>query len=524
MAGQYATFLQAPQTSLLAADASLVYITTTTEIKEPNAIIKHIQAQQKLVDKKGEKILNTISAPDGVCLETETTLQFKMGGGAYLPGMDDNLLDEKLVTFPLTHIVRYDEAGKIKQIRLYWDQGTLLKQVEAIGKTGRNWPIKDGAAQLQSIKKSLSAGGSNTDMNAFAATGQKSDVVINQHKRGESITATRDPHASLNLFQSRDPNEGGPRKFDGPVTAPRETYKGVSRDLAEIVGDENAQPGSKPRDPSPSKNEGFYPKAGAGKHQNPNRLFETEQNSEAPPQTERRKVFQGKNNHFEFGDGEDAPQERPMNSKGGKHNTQIDFAAFSVSPTVKGKTRPDYDRQWGPGVQEDDPPSPVKRPIVHKQRPDADSHFALADESPAPEAQQKSHARSQGMGLYQDPLNEDDSRTAINKSSNSRTNNFEPHYSMADASPADGFKARNEAKSNAGRNDMESSWDFGTPVKENRAIYKTAGNGMGGRRDEGRLWGIGDESDPESQDGPGGAMRGRRGKQARAGVQGHAGY
>lgn len=360
MASQYADFLRAPTTSLLAADASLVYITTTTEIKEPTAILKHIQAQQKLVDKKNEKILNTIAGQDGLCLETETTLQFKMGGGAYLPGMDENLLDEKLVTFPLMHIVRFDEEQKIKQIRLYWDQGTLLKQVDAIGKTGRNWPIRDGGAQLQSISKSLIAGGKNTDVNGseVAAPRSQHDVVINQHHKRTSVSATRDPHASLNLFQSRDPNADGPRKFNGPVTAPRETYKGPSRDLADIVGEENLPAsgnGSTQRSPSPSKQEGFYPKAGAGKHHVGNRLFDENELSGAPPSPERKKVFKDRNSHFEFGDGEDAPTNlRPIGGKGGgKHkDTQIDFAAFSVSPSVKGKTRPDYDRQWGPGVQE----------------------------------------------------------------------------------------------------------------------------------------------------------------------------
>ncbi|KAK3060308.1 hypothetical protein LTR53_020155, partial [Teratosphaeriaceae sp. CCFEE 6253] len=79
--------------------------------------------------------------------------------------MDENLLDEKIVTFPVMHIVRFDAEQKIKQIRLYWDQGTLLRQVEAIGRTGRNWPIKDGQAQVNAINRSLKAGGSNTDVN-----------------------------------------------------------------------------------------------------------------------------------------------------------------------------------------------------------------------------------------------------------------------------------------------------------------------------------------------------------------------
>jgi hypothetical protein len=357
MASQYTDFLRSPTTSLLASDASLVYITTTTEIKEPAAIIKHIQSQQKLLEKKEEKILNTIAGQDGLCLETETVLQFKQGGGAFLPGMDENLLDEKIVTMPVMHMVRFDEAGKIKQIRLYWDQGTLLKQVEAIGKTGRNWPIKDGKAQVEAVNKSLNAGGRNTDVNGsdVSAPRTHSDVIINQHRKRSSVSATRDPHASLDIHYKPDPEEHGPRKFDGPVTAPRDAYKAPGRDLTEIVGHENVTPNSRNRSISPSKQDGYYPKAGAGKHHMPNRLFDENEPTGAPPSPERRKVFSQKHQHFEFGDGEDAPStasQRPISARGAKHNkTQIDFAAFSESPTVKGKTRPDYERQWGAGVQ-----------------------------------------------------------------------------------------------------------------------------------------------------------------------------
>jgi len=363
MASQYTSFLSNPTASALAADASLVYITTTTEIKEPAAILKHLQAQDKQLTKKAEKVLNVIAGQDGVCLETETTLQFKAGGGAYLPGIDENLLDNKTVTFPLTHIVRFDADGKIKQIRLYWDQGTLLKQVEAIGKSGRNWPIRDGQAQVQAVNKSLKSGGSNTDVNAASAPSRgPHDVVIQQHKKRDSVSATKDPHASLALFAPRDPNEAdaGRREFDGPKTEVRESYRAPQRGLDDILAGEEGIPhtGSNVRSPSPSKIDGFAPKAGAGKHHVHNRLFDENSPLDGPPRSpEGKKVFKQKNQHFEFGDGEDAPQQRqdsrPSSGgvRGNKGATQIDFAAFSVSPSVKDKTRPDYDRHWGEGVQ-----------------------------------------------------------------------------------------------------------------------------------------------------------------------------
>ncbi|KAK5143712.1 hypothetical protein LTR32_004218 [Rachicladosporium monterosium] len=420
MASQYTAFLNNPTAAHLASDASLVYVTTTTEIKEANAIIKHLQAQQKQAAKKGEKILNVIASQDGTCLETEITLQFKAGGGAYLPGVDENLLDEKIVTFPLMHIVRFDSEQKIKQIRLYWDQGTLLKQVDAIGKTGRNWPIKDGQAQVNSINRSLNAGGRNTDLNGSTpASRGPHDVVIQGHKKRDSVTAVKDPHASLALFAPRDPNEdSGPRQFEGPKTAPRESYKAQPRGLDDILsGEETAPTGSTVRSPSPTKMDGSYAKAGAGKHHVNNRLFDENEPSSPPRSPERKKVFMNKQSHFEFGDGEDAAeQNRPMSARGNKKApTQIDFASFSVSPSVEDKSRPDYDRHWGDGVQ--------------------------------------------------------------------------PH-TVGEGTPSATEKAKDNTSKNMGSNmsaqtrgDLDSNWDFGTPIQEKK-VYKTAGNGMGGREAE----------------------------------------
>lgn len=68
---------------------------------------------------------------------------------------------------------------------------------------------------------------------------------------------------------------------------------------------------------------------------------------------------------------------------------------------------------------------------------------------------------------------------------------------MGSESPAGKENALpNPSKSGKVRSDLESHWGFGTPEPEKK-IYKTAGDGMGGRRDGARSWGIGDESDPE---------------------------
>lgn len=92
MADIYQSFLRSPSTSHLASDAALHYITTTSTIRGADAIIKHLQAQSKQIQKKEEKLLSVTAGPNGVCVETETAMVFKTGGGLILPNMDENML------------------------------------------------------------------------------------------------------------------------------------------------------------------------------------------------------------------------------------------------------------------------------------------------------------------------------------------------------------------------------------------------------------------------------------------------
>lgn len=122
--------------------------------------------------------------------------------------------------------------------------------------------------------------------------------------------------------------------------------------------------------------------------------------------------------------------------------------------------------------------------------------FDMTDESPNPN-KTKSLQRQKGMGLYQDPL-QDDERTVMPQGAKSsaptaghnarRGNDFSAHYDMADESPAGSKVAQN---TNAARPDTNASWGFGTPMQEKK-IYKTAGDGMGSRKG-GRSWSFGDE-------------------------------
>ena len=97
----YQSFLAKPSASAVTDTASLNYITTLTTINTAVAIAKHFAAQEQVLKKKQEKILSAIESEDSVVLDVETTLEFMEGGGAYLPGLDDNFLSDRIVTFPM---------------------------------------------------------------------------------------------------------------------------------------------------------------------------------------------------------------------------------------------------------------------------------------------------------------------------------------------------------------------------------------------------------------------------------------
>ena len=97
----YQSFLASPNASALNNDASVIYVTTLTTISSAAAIIKHHAAHQKALAKKEERVLSCIEGSNALCLDVETTLEFTTGGGAYLPGLDDNFLADRVVTFPI---------------------------------------------------------------------------------------------------------------------------------------------------------------------------------------------------------------------------------------------------------------------------------------------------------------------------------------------------------------------------------------------------------------------------------------
>ena len=102
LAAKYKAFLAQPSPSAFASEnASLHYITTLTSIYEAPAIMKHFAVQEKLLKKKEQKLLTVIESANALSVDVETTIEFVNGGGAYLPGLDDNFIADRIVNFPM---------------------------------------------------------------------------------------------------------------------------------------------------------------------------------------------------------------------------------------------------------------------------------------------------------------------------------------------------------------------------------------------------------------------------------------
>ena len=99
----YEAYLNNPagNATTLSDEATLHYINTLTSIHTAPAIVKHNAAHDRVLKKKQQKVLDHLEGGNGLTVDVETTIEFISGGGAYLPGMDDNFVSDRIVTFPM---------------------------------------------------------------------------------------------------------------------------------------------------------------------------------------------------------------------------------------------------------------------------------------------------------------------------------------------------------------------------------------------------------------------------------------
>ncbi|KAM0329944.1 hypothetical protein ACHAQA_004111 [Verticillium albo-atrum] len=487
----YRQFLASPNSALLAANATLHYITTTTSFNGPTDIIKHFSTQRNQLRKHQEDILDVVEGRDALAAEIETTIEFVSSGGAYLPGLDDNFLADHKVYLTITHFVTLDSEGKIVQIRLNWDQGSLLKQLDVIGRTGRNWPIRDGKEQTKLITTALKATG------RVASAPDTNEITI--RSRGASQNILRDPHASLSLFASREQQEAAAQSVVSPYAGTRPHQ----RSFTDIMTD---TPGEDPGSPSTGRERA--PKIGAGKNFQPMRLFDADPNAPLEPDSPEATMSPSKSyrphptkyDHFDFADGSD-PQDAAAalaarderKPKASKNPSTWSFEDFSTphKPQPSKAFRHQDVRHW----DEDKDSGYQETPVHHaapKPRRDADVHFEYQDDGlptgPRVQGRPRGAGQNEGSHLYENNLyNEDGSaptpppNRALGNITNlsDRHKDFDPHFVIQDQSPA--------------------AQKVNKPVvqeKKENGIH-IAGDGMGGRKGTNRDWLYGgDDTEP----------------------------
>jgi hypothetical protein len=468
--------------------------------------------------------------------------------------------------------VSFDENGKILQIRQNWDQGSLLKLIDVIGKTGRNWPIRDGKDQIKLIASSVKSAGKRP-----VDPAQDPDEAAIR-SRANSNNVTRDPHASLSLFAPREKNV---QDSLPAVVAPRASAKPAPRDYSELfVGNESDNspaPSKAPiheRSDSPSK--AIAPKAGAGKNYAPSRLFDNDEDSPIRPSIDKDHSTEhfyrpnpAKYQHFDFADGsdpQDAPRPTPLKDAKSKHGSQWSFDDFNtpakVVPTKVLRTN-DV-RHWG-NSDDEGVDSPIKFKKVDKPRKDAETHFEFQDDG-TPEggprliSRPRGAGQNTGLGLYEDHLfNEGGAAEGAKESKTlntianvkDRRKDFDPHFTMTDNSPTtkQASEGHRDDRAKAVKM-MDANWsayDQSPNQKENAPVpasptrpnigtakgplsettnttsnrndqpkgISIGGDGMGGKKGTGRQWGFGDESDGEEAGGINAPSKYRTGKQGK---------
>jgi hypothetical protein len=103
---EYRKFLADPKSANVAANISLIYVTSTTKFEGSDSVLTHLSRQSSIVKKKTEDIINAIESSDSLVLDIETTLEFLENGGAYLPSLSEDYLADRVVTIPTVNSPR----------------------------------------------------------------------------------------------------------------------------------------------------------------------------------------------------------------------------------------------------------------------------------------------------------------------------------------------------------------------------------------------------------------------------------
>ncbi len=373
LASIWQNFQASPQIQHLSDDATLSYITTCQRFTGPRQIVDQM-AQNKTGSQSQDQSIAVHEGSDSIVIEGITTMKFDFNGqlNPFLPGMDDNLCSGKMVEMPIVtcsreqnfflkiqvYTVTFCENRKIRAIRVFWDQATVLKQVDVIGTRGRGWPVKDGRDQVRMLQ------------GVPVPSGRV--IASSAHTQNP----THDPHASLHLFE---PPKQEPRQEYAPVEYNQRVTQ-ERRDYGELfTNEESARP-----DPVTSR-------TGTG----PQRLVSVGSQFKEPEQEQNLGNRYGasnaaNNNHFELGSPDiselstSEQASRAGNVRGPTQDRDQHFSFGTPDAATLASDRDENDRHRKGGIRDHNASNEnyYGPNTGAKQRPDLQSSFDMFSGSP----------------------------------------------------------------------------------------------------------------------------------------------
>jgi hypothetical protein len=381
------------------------------------------------------------------------------------------------------HIVHFDSEQQIKQIRIHWDQASLLRQVEVIGARGRSWPIRDGKDQIRLLKTALA----ERETAAVLPTA----TTLPVRSSSPSKRRIKDPYAAESLDELLSPNKEAAER-EARIEASKSS-SGGKRYTKDPYGAGSLNEILSPTKPAPKPVVPFAPSSSRPATRNFSDIFVQDDNiPESPSRAQRRapavpeedesgryekpvdedrtfyKTIPGKFSHFDIG-GDNSDREVKEETRAQHSNIyqsrKWEFADDYETP-VKPKRAPRGEQVRHFDLSEDE--SPEKLNVI-KPRRDADRHFDLQDDENE-DGRIISSFGGRGKGLYENRLFDDqggrelsdrekkNEPLAITGNAANRKKNFDSHFAIGDESPAGSKNNTPAANHDKAVKQMESHW------------------------------------------------------------------
>jgi hypothetical protein len=396
------------------------------------------------------------------------------------------------------HIVHFDTEQQIKQIRIHWDQASLLKQVEVIGARGRAWPIRDGKDQIRLLKTAL------TERETAAVPGTETTPPPRSSSPGKR--RIKDPYSADSLDELLSPNKEAADR-EARAEPPKTSYAG-KRYTQDPYGAGSLNEILSPTKQAPAHVAPFAPSSGRPATRNFSDIFvkdddvpdspsrpqrraprvpEEDESSHGPVDEDRTfyKTITGKFSHFDIG-GDNSSREIKEETRAQHSNIyqsrKWDFGDEYETPVKNARApRGQQVRHFNLGDDE----SPEKLNVI-KPRRDADRHFDLSEDENE-DGRIISSFGGRGKRLYENRLFDDqdgpqmserekkDEPLAITGNAANRKKNFDSQFDIVDSPDPSKENTVPTAKHHKAVKQMESHWhDYDESPEGKRAAPATA--------------------------------------------------